>query len=62
LIANNYVWVQDRCHPLSVPEICQALRDQYQENAHNLRNAFKSDQPPLQQRDTELRAQLTHCN
>jgi hypothetical protein len=62
LIANNYVWVQDRCRPLSVPEICQTLRDQYQENAHKLRNAFKSNQPPLQQRDTELRAQLTNCN
>ncbi|HEY0199969.1 MAG TPA: DUF4124 domain-containing protein [Rhodanobacter sp.] len=62
LIANHYVWVQDRCRPLSVPEICLALRDQYEENAHKLRNAFKSDQLPLQQRDTELRAQLTNCN
>lgn len=62
LIANNYVWVQDRCRPMSVPEICRALREQYQDNAEKLRRAFKSDQPPLQQRDTELRAQLTNCN
>lgn len=61
LIANNYVWVQDRCRPMSVPEICRALRDQYQDNAQKLRRAFKSDQAPLQQRDTELRAQLTNC-
>lgn len=61
LVASNYVWVQDQCRPLSVPEICRELRDEYEQNARKLQRAFKSDQPPLQRRDSELQAQLTHC-
>ena len=61
LVANNYVWVQDRCRPLSVPEICSELRDEQEQNARKLQRAFKSDRPPLQRRDDELQAQLTHC-
>jgi len=61
LVANNYVWVQDQCRPLSVPEICHELRDQQEQNARKLQRAFKSDRPPLQRRDDELRAQLTNC-
>jgi len=61
LVANNYVWVQDQCRPLSVPEICHELRDEYEQNAHQLQRAFQSDQPPLERRDGELRAQLTNC-
>ncbi|OOG43324.1 DUF4124 domain-containing protein [Rhodanobacter sp. C05] len=61
LIASNYVQVQDRCRPLSAPEICHELRDEYEKNAEKLRRAFQSDQPPLQRRDDELRAQLANC-
>ncbi len=61
LVANNYVWVQDPCRPLSVPEICHELRDEQEQNARQLQRAFKSDRPPLQQRDDELQAQLTNC-
>ncbi|MDE2156165.1 MAG: DUF4124 domain-containing protein [Xanthomonadaceae bacterium] len=61
LVAGSYVWVQDQCRPLSVPEICRALRDELEKNDHALRHAFKSDQPPLQRRNDELRAQLTNC-
>jgi hypothetical protein len=61
LVSNNYVWVKDQCRPLSVPEICHELHDEYDRNAHQLQHAFKSDQPPLQRRDDELRAQLTNC-
>ncbi|MHB1059800.1 MAG: DUF4124 domain-containing protein [Rhodanobacter sp.] len=61
LVANNYVWVQDQCRPLSVPEICSELRDEQEQNARKLQRAFKSDRPPLQQRDDELQAQLTNC-
>lgn len=61
LVANNYVWVQDRCRPLSVPEICSELRDEQEQNARKLQRAFNSDRPPLQRRDDELQAQLTHC-
>jgi hypothetical protein len=61
LVASNYVWVQDQCRPLSVPEICHELRDEYEQNARQLQRAFQSDQPPLQRRDSELHAQLTNC-
>ncbi|MDE2307176.1 MAG: DUF4124 domain-containing protein [Xanthomonadaceae bacterium] len=61
LIAGDYVWVQDQCRPLSVPEICRALRDELEKSDHDLQHAFKSDQPPLQRRNDELRAQLTNC-
>ncbi|MHB1272764.1 MAG: DUF4124 domain-containing protein [Rhodanobacter sp.] len=61
LVAGDYVWVQDQCRPLSMPEICHALRDELEKNDHELQHAFKSDQPPLQRRNDELRAQLTNC-
>lgn len=61
LVANHYVWVQDRCRPLSVPETCNELRDEQEQNARKLQRAFKSDRPPLQRRDDELQAQLAHC-
>jgi hypothetical protein len=61
LIANHYVWVQDQCRELTHAETCRALRDAYDDNATKLRRAFKSDQPPLERRDQELRAQLQSC-
>lgn len=61
LVAGNYVWVQDQCRRLTVQETCHALQDAYDENARKLRRAFKSDRPPLEQRDNELRAQLVNC-
>lgn len=61
LVANNYVWVQDRCRELTAEETCHALRDAYEENARKLRRAFKSDRPPLERRDSELQAQLDNC-
>ncbi|WP_266172119.1 DUF4124 domain-containing protein [Dyella subtropica] len=61
LVAGNYVWVQDQCRPLTIQETCHALQDAYDENARKLRRAFKSDRPPLEQRDNELRAQLGQC-
>lgn len=61
MIANYYVWVQDQCRELTHAETCHALRDAYDDNATKLRRAFKSDQPPLEQRDEQLRAQLRNC-
>jgi uncharacterized protein DUF4124 len=61
MIGNNYVWVQDSCHELSPEETCKALQDQLDENGDKLRKAFKSQQPPFEQRDAELRAQLKGC-
>ena len=61
LVSGNYVWVQDQCRPMSFNETCHALQDDYDDNARKLRRAFKSDRPPLERRDEELRAQLTNC-
>ncbi|WP_266159840.1 DUF4124 domain-containing protein [Dyella silvatica] len=61
LVANHYVWVQDQCRELSRRETCEALRDAYEHNEQQLQRAFKSDQPPLEQREKELRAQLSQC-
>jgi hypothetical protein len=61
LIANHYVWVQDQCRELTRAETCRALRDAFDDNADKLRRAFKSDQPPLERREQELRSQLRGC-
>ncbi|ULU25359.1 DUF4124 domain-containing protein [Dyella terrae] len=61
LIANYYVWVQDQCRPLTRAETCRSLRDAYDDIESKLRRAFKSDQPPLEQREQELRGQLRGC-
>lgn len=61
LAAGNYVWVQDQCRELTAQEACTALRDDLERNAHALDKAFKSDRPPLERRDRELRAQLQGC-
>jgi hypothetical protein len=61
LVAGSYTQIQDQCRPMSVPEICDWLRDQNEANERKLQRAFKSDQPPLLRRETELRAQLTRC-
>ena len=61
MVGGNFTQVQDQCRELTRQETCNALRDAYDENAHKLQHAFKSDQPPLEQRDAELRAQLAGC-
>jgi len=61
MVANYYVWVQDQCRPLDPDETCRALQDAYDENEHKLRNAFKSQQPPLLRREAQLHAQLASC-
>lgn len=61
LVANNYVWVQDQCRELSPQETCDALQDAYDKNEHQLKQAFKSEQPPFEKREAELQAQLDNC-
>ncbi|RDJ00551.1 DUF4124 domain-containing protein [Dyella solisilvae] len=61
LIANNYVWVQDQCHALTYAETCHALRNAYDANETKLKRAFKSDRPPLEEREAQLLAQLRNC-
>jgi hypothetical protein len=60
-VASHYVQVQDSCQPMTPQDTCAQLRDDYDEVERKLSRAFKSDQPPLLQRESELRAQLSHC-
>lgn len=61
LIANYYVWVQDQCRELTPRETCHALREALDATETKLKRAFKSDQPPLEKREQELREQLRGC-
>ncbi|HEX5305883.1 MAG TPA: DUF4124 domain-containing protein [Dyella sp.] len=61
LVANNYVWVQDVCRELGPEETCEALQDEYDDNEHKLKQAFKSERAPFEQRESELQAQLRNC-
>jgi hypothetical protein len=60
-IASHYVQVQDTCQAMTPQDTCSELRNQYDENESQLSRAFKSDQPPLLQRESELLAKLSHC-
>lgn len=60
-IASHYVQVQDTCQAMTPEDTCAELRNQYDDNELKLSRAFKSDQPPLLQRESELVAQLNHC-
>lgn len=60
-IASHYVQVQDTCQAMTPEDICSELRSQYDENERKLSRAFKSDQPPLFERESKLLAQLKHC-
>jgi hypothetical protein len=61
MVAGNYTLVQDQCQAMTPDDTCTTLRNQYDENEQKLSRAFKSDQPPLLQREQDLLAQLKHC-
>ncbi|RUL70275.1 DUF4124 domain-containing protein [Dyella choica] len=61
MVSSQYVLVQDQCAPMTPQDTCSTLRDQYDENERKLSRAFKSDQPPLLQREQALLAELSHC-
>lgn len=61
MVSGYYTFVRDRCRELDPQEVCEVLRKDWAENEHQLGRAFKSDQPPLLRRETELRAQLQGC-
>jgi hypothetical protein len=61
MIASHYTQVQDQCQAMTPGDTCNTLRDEYDENEKKLSRAFKSDQPPLLQRESELLAQLQRC-
>ncbi|MBE1159291.1 DUF4124 domain-containing protein [Dyella acidiphila] len=60
-IASHYVLVQDSCQAMTPQDTCSELRDEYDANESKLSRAFKSDQPPLLQREKDLLAQLNRC-
>ncbi|GLQ49125.1 DUF4124 domain-containing protein [Dyella flava] len=60
-IASHYVLVHDSCQAMTAEDTCSELRNEYDENERKLSRAFKSDQPPLLQRESDLIAQLNHC-
>jgi hypothetical protein len=61
MVASHYTMVQDQCEPMSPQDTCSELRSQYEDNEKKLSRAFKADQPALQQRESELLAELSHC-
>jgi hypothetical protein len=61
MVASHYTLVQDQCVPMSPQDTCSELRSQYEDTEKKLSRAFKSDQPALQQRESELLAELRHC-
>jgi hypothetical protein len=61
ITGSNYVWVQDACRPLSAQETCSALAAERDDVQRQIRNAFKSDRPPLDAREAALESQLGSC-
>lgn len=60
-LGRGYTWVQDSCRPATHEEICREVQRRYDDNHRKLRSSFPSDKPPLERRETELRAQLDGC-
>lgn len=61
MIGGTYVWVQDQCRPMTFGEICAHLQKAYDENDAKLRNAFRSDRGPFEQREKQLRSEMEAC-
>lgn len=61
LVAGNYTRVQDRCRPLSPPEICANLRDQLDNLQDKIDKAFQDERPPLEQQAQTLRKEMAGC-
>lgn len=60
-IATGMTEVQDYCLPATHAQICAFVQKQYDENAHALRIAMRSEQPPLELREQALQDQLRNC-
>lgn len=60
-IATGMTQVQDYCLPATQAQVCAFVQKQYDENDHALHLAMRSEQPPLEQRERELRDQLRNC-
>jgi hypothetical protein len=60
-IAAGMTEVQDFCLPATHAQVCNFVRKAYDENHRALRKAMPSEQPPLEQREQQLTAQLNNC-
>ncbi len=61
LVAGHYTWVQDRCRPMGVGEICAHLSAQMEKTQSAIDKAFKSDRPPLERKAAKLRSEMAGC-
>jgi len=61
LVAGHYTWVQDRCRPMSVEEICANLGQRLDKTESAIDKAFQSDRPPLERKAASLRSEMAGC-
>lgn len=60
-IATGMTEVQDFCLPATHAQVCQFVQKEYDANHRKLRMAMPHEQPPYQQREQQLSAQLESC-
>ncbi|HJR13504.1 MAG TPA: DUF4124 domain-containing protein [Rhodanobacteraceae bacterium] len=60
-IATGMTEVQDFCLPATQAQVCNYVQKEYDENHRKLRMAMPHEQPPLEQREQRLTAQLKNC-
>lgn len=59
--ATGMTEVQDHCLPATQAQVCSYVQKEYDENHRKLRMAMPHEQPPLEQREQQLSAQLKGC-
>jgi hypothetical protein len=60
-IATGMTEVQDYCLPATHAQVCGYVQREYDANHRKLRMAMPHEQPPLEQREQQLSAQLKNC-
>ncbi|MDE2225081.1 MAG: DUF4124 domain-containing protein [Xanthomonadaceae bacterium] len=60
-IATGMTEVQDYCLPATHAQVCGYVQGEYDANHRKLRMAMPHEQPPLEQREQQLTAQLNNC-
>lgn len=59
--ATGMTEVQDYCLPATHAQVCGFVQDEYEQNHRRLRMAMPHEQPPYEQRERQLAAQLKNC-
>ena len=60
-IATGMTEVEDTCLPATQAQVCAYVQREYDDNHRRLRMAMPHEQPPLEQREQQLSAQLKNC-